>query len=219
MDGIPPAVELLERAVGYTRGTLAHVTDDRLDHPTPCAHWRLADLLDHMADSLDAFTEASSGLLPLHPAPAPGVGQGRVGSGRVDSGRVVPRGGPGAGARVELLRTKACALLGAWSAPAARRVVLDDRTLDADLLLRAGALEIAVHGWDVGQATGVDVPLPDALARDLWPVARALIDDGDRGGRFGPPTVWTGTATPSGSVLGFCGRQPLLHHWSLGELG
>jgi uncharacterized protein (TIGR03086 family) len=213
MDGIPPAVELLERAVGYARGTLAHVTDDLLDHPTPCAHWLLADLLDHMADSLDALTEASSGLLPLYPAPRTGPAPS---TGEIDSARVGPSGA--AGARVELLRTKACALLGAWSAPAARRVVLDDRTLDADLLLRAGALEVAVHGWDVGQATGVDVPLPDALARDLWPVARALIADGDRGGRFAPPTVWTGAATPSGAVLGFCGRQPLQHHRPRREL-
>lgn len=192
MDGTLPAVELLERAVGYTRGTLASVTDALLDHPTPCAQWRLRELLHHMADSLDAFTEASSGLLPLAPAPA----------------------GVRPGSPVELLRTKACALLGAWSAPAARLVVLEDRALDADVLLRAGALEIAVHGWDVGQATGADVRIPDELALDLWNVAHDLIDDRDRGGRFAPPTVWTGAPSPSGSVLGFCGRQPLQHHWS-----
>ena len=48
------ALELLERALGYTRGALATVGADR-SGPTPCAGWSLADLLCHMDDGLDAF--------------------------------------------------------------------------------------------------------------------------------------------------------------------
>jgi len=50
------ALELLERALGYTRGALATVGADR-SGPTPCAGWSLADLLCHMDDGLDAFLD------------------------------------------------------------------------------------------------------------------------------------------------------------------
>ena len=65
MNDAAPAVELLERAVSYTRGALAGVRPELLCQPTPCSRWRLGPLMEHMADSLDALTEASSGLVPL----------------------------------------------------------------------------------------------------------------------------------------------------------
>src|SRR5690606_3038881 len=65
-------VELLERAIAYTWGCLSNVDEHRLATPTPCARWDLAHLLDHMADSLDAFLEASSGVVTLVPATSSG---------------------------------------------------------------------------------------------------------------------------------------------------
>lgn len=181
--------ELLERAIGYTRGTLAGVSDDLLQRRTPCQAWRLADLLDHMADSLDAFTEASTGFVLIEPSEVQGT-------------------------RVELLRAKACTLLGAWSSPAAATVRLGaGAQLDARLLLGAAALEVTLHGWDVGQATGSDLPVPEALAGALLPVARALIDAGDRGVRFGEEVPLEGPGRAA-ELLGFCGRRPLQHHSS-----
>lgn len=186
MDGTVAAVELLERAIGYTRGTLATITHDDLDRPTPCDRWRLGQLLDHMADSLDAFTEASGGLVPV---------------------RVIPV----SGTRVDVLKEKACALLGAWSSPAAETVWLDDARLDAAVLLSAGALEIVLHGWDVGQATGAGVPLPEGLADELVPIARDLLTDADRRVRFGPALL-PEDGSASAELLAFSGRQPLLPH-------
>ena len=55
----PTALELLERAIAYTRGSLLLVTEADLDRPTPCREWRLLDLLRHMDDSLLAFAEAA----------------------------------------------------------------------------------------------------------------------------------------------------------------
>ena len=64
--------------------------------PTPCAGWTLARLLAHMEDALDAFTEAAAGHVAVTPAPP------------TDD-------------RVDALREKACALLGAWADGATRR--------------------------------------------------------------------------------------------------
>ena len=62
LDG---GVELLERALGYTRTALARVDRTDLTRPTPCSRWDLAALLAHMDDALDAFLEAAGGLLVL----------------------------------------------------------------------------------------------------------------------------------------------------------
>lgn len=183
MSAATDPVALLERAVGYTRGALVTVTHDALGRRTPCAGWSLADLLDHMADGLDAFVEASSGI--------------------VEVSAVQPVGTP-----VRVLQEKACALLGAWSAPAARSVRLGDARLESTVLLAAGALEMAVHGWDVGQATGVAAPLPRSLAIDLMPVARATVTPADRGARFEEPVPTSCGASDGARLLGFLGRSP-----------
>jgi uncharacterized protein (TIGR03086 family) len=156
------SVELLERALGYTRLRLAEVDATLLDRPTPCAGWSLADLLAHMEDALDAFTEAAGGEVA-----APAV-----------------RRGP---APTAVICDKARGLLGVWSRPAPGDVLIGDRELTSRLLVATAALEVAVHGWDVGRATGADAPLPPALATDLLPVARATVTCLDRGVRFAAP--------------------------------
>jgi hypothetical protein len=108
------ALELLERALAYTRGTLNEVRDDDLDRPTPCARWDLRDLLLHMDDALDAFTEGA---------------HGRVG--------VVAE--PSAAWHVATLQRKACGLLGAWSNPPPRGGALPE-SLARELLHTAWLL-------------------------------------------------------------------------------
>jgi uncharacterized protein (TIGR03086 family) len=175
-------VELLERAIGYTRGTLSGVRDELLDRPTPCTAWTLADLLAHMSDSLDALTEASRGVIAIAPAPIDHSG-------------------------VAVLRDKACHLLGAWSNPHAAEARVGSARIESTILLHAGALEIAVHGWDVGQATGTAEPIPEALAAALVAAAPHLITRADRPSRFGPPASTTGAASSSALLLAFTGRH------------
>lgn len=49
---------LLDRAVGYTLGSLDLVTPAALTHPTPCHDWNLHALLQHLDDSFAALHEA-----------------------------------------------------------------------------------------------------------------------------------------------------------------
>jgi uncharacterized protein (TIGR03086 family) len=174
------ALELLERALTYTRTTLSSVGPDR-SGPTPCAGWSLADLLAHMDDGLDAFLEGAGGTVrvevPRHP-----------------------------GADLERLQRKACHLLGVWSSPTPSMVSVGDQSLPTDLLVPTAALEIAVHGWDVAQATGLDHPLPADLARSLLPVARRMVADEDRAERFSAPLKPDPGAGSSGQLLAFLGR-------------
>jgi uncharacterized protein (TIGR03086 family) len=175
------ALELLERALTFTRMSLTTVGPDR-SGPTPCARWSLADLLAHMDDGLDAFLEAAGGVV------------------RVE----VPRR---PGSDLEVLRRKACHLLGVWSGPTPPVVDVADRPLPASLLVSTAALEIAVHGWDVGRATGRGPDLPDDLARALLPVARHVVGPEDRPDRFAAARPTVGPGPGSRQLLGFLGRR------------
>ncbi|GGO74019.1 TIGR03086 family metal-binding protein [Nocardioides deserti] len=191
LDG---AVELLDRSLAYARGALADVTEADLDRRTPCIAWTLRALLAHMEDALDAFTEAASGVVRVDPPPPTRT-------------------------RVDALREKACALLAAWTRAAATSrggsarssVAVGDAGLAGPVLVAAAALEITVHAWDVGRATGRGRPVPDDLARGLLAVAGVVVDPADRGVRFGPVRPVADDATYAVQLLAFLGRDADLH--------
>jgi uncharacterized protein (TIGR03086 family) len=182
LDG---AVELLDRSLAYTRVMLADVRPDILDRPTPCAGWTLGHLLAHMEDALDAFTEAAEGRVEVDPIPPTET-------------------------RVDALREKACALLGAWTAarPSSQPVQVGDVGIDAPLLVATAALEITLHGWDVGQATGRRTRIPAELAEGLLAVAQQVIDPVDRGRQFANPRPARPEAGPDVRLLSWTGRAP-----------
>jgi uncharacterized protein (TIGR03086 family) len=180
--GLAGSVELLERALGYTRVVLADIGPQHLEAPTPCSGWTLARLLAHMEDALDAFTEAAAGRVQVEP--------------------VLP-----ADDRVTALREKACALLGAWTEARPSAVVVGDRHLEAPLLVATAALEIAVHGWDVAQSTGTGTPIPEDLARGLHPVAARVVQPAYRGTRFAPARRPAPPTSRSDVLLAFLGRM------------
>jgi uncharacterized protein (TIGR03086 family) len=180
------ATELLERALGYTTGALGLVRPELLSRPTPCAGWDLRALLRHMNDSLLALLEAT-------------------GTGRVALSAAEPDADP-----VGALRVRACALLGRCAADAGPAVVaVGDRQLAARAVAAVGALEIAVHGWDVARACGADRPLPPSFALRLLGVSSALVDAADRPVRFAPPLPGHDGDSPGARLLAFLGRDPI----------
>ncbi len=178
-----PGVELLERALGYTCAALTTIGPDDLDRPTPCAGWRLGDLLAHMEDALDAFGEGAGGAIGLHSAaPTP------------------------AAHRVATLQRKARALHGTWAAAGDRPVLVGSVPMPVRAVSRLAAVEIAVHGWDVSRTTTAGPPLPEPLADALLPVAVCLADTADDGS-FAPPRPVPRGAPASQRLLAALGRE------------
>jgi uncharacterized protein (TIGR03086 family) len=178
---------LLERSVGYTRGAVQLVASTPLTAPTPCRGWDLLALLRHMNDGLAALTDAAE-------------------IGYVD---LLPVEGSDPGAElVERLRSRACALLAAWAHhPGVRRVAVADRALRSDVLAAAGSLEVAVHGWDLAQACGVDRPIPARLAFDLLEVVPLVVGEADRPARFAEPVDVPLGSGPGTRLLAVLGRS------------
>jgi uncharacterized protein (TIGR03086 family) len=72
----------------------------------------------------------------------------------------------------------------------------------------AGAIEIAVHGWDISQACGQRRPIPDALAAALLAIAPLLIPETGRHPLFSPPVAASAQASPGDRLVAFLGRNP-----------
>lgn len=188
--GPPPltgALDLLERAVGYARVSLRLVPQNGMGRPTPCPAWHLRDLLHHMDDSLTALQEAADlGAVAATPSiddPSQDI--------------------------VTTLRVRACTLLGAWTQDGGTTLVsVAGCPVTPSLLLGTGALEIAVHGWDVARACDGPRPLPRALSEELLELAPLLVSPDDRPTRFAPPVHVGLLAPPGDRLLAFLGRAP-----------
>jgi uncharacterized protein (TIGR03086 family) len=181
----------LAMAIDYSVAGAAAVTPDLLSLATPCRGWDLHTLLLHAIDSLDALAEGvGCGHITLHP---PAL-----------------RREPGSGPPAAFIE-RAGALVEACARPAdgghREPVTVADCPLSLDVLMAAGALEIAMHGWDIFQACGRDRPIPDALALDFLRLAPALITASERGLLFAWPVAVAATARPSDRLAAFLGRH------------
>lgn len=206
-----PELTLLERALAYTRGTLTSAARADPALPTPCMAWDLGDLLLHLHESLGALEEAGRvGRVAVDlPAPAPLS--------------PAPAGSPILAPVVRALRQQADRLLTAWTLHAGDRLVsIAGSPLRAGVLAAAGALEIAVHGWDVAAAArpaGAPPPdLPAGLAADLTAYLPLLVQPADRPTRFAravalAPGGGTGGTTAGAVLLAATGRDPDWPGW------
>ncbi len=183
----PASVAVLDSAVIWTHSCLQLARTSDLSLPTPCTRWDLGQLLEHMEDSLTALGEAAD------------LGRVRVSQRREheDTDRVIDR-----------IVQRACATRAAWqrrltSAP----ISVGDLALGRDTTAMVGALEIAVHGWDVAQVVGGPQRIPEDLAARLYDVARAVVTPDERGFRFAAPVPVAATAPMSTLLLAHLGRR------------
>jgi uncharacterized protein (TIGR03086 family) len=178
--------ELLERAINYTVGGLQSVTAETLTRSTPCREWNLRALLAHMNDSLIALQQACEvGQVDLEP---------------------IDELGPDP---VATVRNRAWGLLGAWTNASWRRSIsVAGCPLPTEIVTGTGAVEIAVHGWDVARACGQRRPFPASLAEELLAFAATVVTDADRPTRFAAAVEVPQLASPEDRLVAFLGRNP-----------
>jgi len=197
-------IELLAGAISYLLSACAPIGTAELTLPTPCPDWDLARLLGHLCESMaDLETALRTGRLDLE-GPA-----GRTG-----------------GDPVEALRDQAAQLLCAgycYDGPE-RFVAVGGLPMPAGLVACTGAVEIAVHGWDVsaararagGDGAGGDgagceggvpgTPIPAGLAARLLRLSPLLV--ASREGLFAVPVEVPAQASPGDRLVGYLGRNP-----------
>jgi uncharacterized protein (TIGR03086 family) len=181
---LPAGVGLLERAINYLLGVLHEVRDGEMSARTPCTDWNLRELLGHLDESLVALQEATTGHVSLSPTDRPVADP------------------------VSALRDRACCLLSAWTNATRVDVTVGDAGLTTGIVATAGAVEVAVHGWDVARALGRRRPIPPGLAEEMLAVSPLLVSEADRPARFAVPVAVPAQAPAGDRLLAFLGRRP-----------
>ncbi|MEV6158767.1 maleylpyruvate isomerase family mycothiol-dependent enzyme [Nonomuraea sp. NPDC052129] len=214
VDARVGGVALLGRAIHYALGCLSLVTPGDLDRPTPCEGWDLQALLAHANDSFAALTEAAAfGHVALVP-PLNNDGHGHDccdGHDGGDGGHGGHGGGGGGGDDDGGLRNRATSLLRAWARSTDVMVTVGGCPLTAAMVSAVGAVEVAVHAWDVARTCGHRRPIPEDVAAELLPLARLFVTDADRPARFAVPLNAAPRATAQDRLLAYLGRDP---HWA-----
>jgi uncharacterized protein (TIGR03086 family) len=187
---------LLAGAISYMLGVCALVRPGEMALPTPCADWDLGMLLGHLSDSMaDLETAFRTGHLDLERLPDHVAGD-----------------------PVETLRDRAaellCAVYGYGGAGCF--VAVGGLPVPAGLVACTGAVEIAVHGWDVsaararascgGAGHGGVQPIPAVLATQMLRLGPLLVVG--REGLFAVPVDVPAQASPGDRLVGYLGRCP-----------
>jgi uncharacterized protein (TIGR03086 family) len=184
----PPALALLAGAIGYALGACAAIAPGEMSLPTPCAEWNLETLVVHLGDSMaDLEATIRTGRLDLDAEPPPE---------------------PVSGDLTEILRDRAAELLSACyeGCGPERFVLVGGLPLSAGIVACTGAVEIAVHGWDVSVARGVGRPIPPGLATRMLSLSPLLV--AVREGLFADPVEVSPEASPCDRLVGYLGRVP-----------
>jgi uncharacterized protein (TIGR03086 family) len=185
------ATALLASAISYALGACARVGPAEMTLPTPCADWDLQALLAHLAASM---TDLESALRTGHLDPEPDESAGPDADG---------------GDLVEVLRDRAANLLFACYAHHGpdHLVLVGGLPLPAGIVACTGAVEIAVHGWDVSAARGRGGAIPPGLAARMLRLSPLLVTG--REGLFGAPVHVPAQASPGDQLVAYLGRTPL----------
>jgi len=204
MDTVSGAIELLTGAISYMLAVCAPIGAAEMTLPTPCPDWDVATLLGHLCQSMTDLETA-------------------LRTGRLDLEEPVGRAG---GDSVEALRDGAAQLLCAgycYGGPECF-VAVGGLPMPAGLVACIGAVEIAVHGWDVSAARArassgsassgsaspgrgtSQIPIPAALATRMLRLSPLLV--AGREGLFAVPVEVPAHASPGDRLVSYLGRHP-----------
>jgi uncharacterized protein (TIGR03086 family) len=210
--GLGGATGLLAGALRYALSVCALVKPAELASPTPCTEWDIGALLWHLGESV-ADLEAGLRTGTLDDAwpegPTPALARPRPGAALPAGNGLADSSGP-----LGALRERAAELLCACydGGPAERFVVVGGLPLPTGIVACTGAVEIAVHGWDVSAALGRGGTIPAELATRLLALCPLL--ETSREGLFAAAVSVSPEASPGDRLLGYLGRDPGAPPWA-----
>ena len=180
--------ETLERAIGVAKGVLAGVRPDQLDDTTPCASWKVRDLVNHIVGGSYFFAASVEG--SEVPAEAPDFAGGDFLAAYEEGTKMA---------------------VAAFGAPGAmeRELTLPFGQMPASAFIGLATTDTFTHAWDLAKATGQSTDLDPELAEQLLAGAKLFISDSFRGDEpmpFGPKQEAPPGATAADELAAFLGR-------------
>lgn len=189
---------LLARGFEFAGKAVASAEGTSLDAPTPCTSWTLRNLLNHLIGIPDVLFRSVDGELLGPDDFSPDV---MAGIPAFDTDPL------GAYERAVARALEACARPGALDGFCT--MARGETPLRA--LATAAFSDSLAHGWDVAQASGRPVTIPDELAGPAAGFMATFISPGARSGahRHFAPQLPTAESTSAGDrLIAFLGRTP-----------
>ncbi|TCM37000.1 maleylpyruvate isomerase family mycothiol-dependent enzyme [Kribbella sp. VKM Ac-2568] len=188
-------LRLLERAICYTQESMDAVVAGFGPLPTPCSDWDLHELLAHVNGSLTDLQQGVELGFIDHCPQQDGLDECR------DPTSVL----------VTTFRARSRQLLDtcAGAPQSDGRIAVGGSLIARDVVMVSGAVEIAVHGWDISVACGHHHPIPARLALGLLTLSQLVVDNWMRESLFGAPVPVSPLASPSDQLIAFLGRRPV----------
>ncbi len=179
----------LQQAIATTRNVLVGVATDQMTLETPCASWKVRELINHIVGAQYFFVAGVEGAPPA--------------GGDTDYA---------AGDYIAAFDAASAACLGVFSTEGVMQKML---TLPFGAMPGAAFLGLAttdtfVHGWDLAQATGQPTDLDPELAGALLAQSKMAIQDafrGPEGAPFGPEQHAPAGASVADQLAAFLGRK------------
>jgi uncharacterized protein (TIGR03086 family) len=184
------AAENLARAFASTRNVLSNLKDDQLDDPTPCASWKVRDLVNHIIGGAHWFGASTESGASADISDTDWTAGDRVASFDAGVARAVA----------------------AFDAPGAQEkiVKLPFGEFPGAIYMALATNDTFTHGWDLAKATGQATDLDPELAEQLLTGAKMSIPDQFRGAEpmpFGPIVEPPPNGTAADNLAAFMGRK------------
>jgi uncharacterized protein (TIGR03086 family) len=207
----PGAGGLLAAALEYALQAAASAGPGLLARPTPCRDWDLRMLLRHVAESLAVLQEGlTSRRIALHAGPEDAaVTADPLAAFRDRAARLLAASRAHDGS-TDGPERHGHPVNGLCRAAALTHgvILIGGHWLPRDIAAGAGALEVAMHGWDIALACGRPEPIPGPLAARLLQLSPLLVPAGGRAPLFAEPVPVPAAAGPSDQLAAFLGRPP-----------
>ena len=178
--------EDLARAYGAVGDLIAEIRPEQWKAPTPCTEWNVRDVVEHLVGMDLVFVALIEG------GPMPERGADRLGDDPVGAWRASSASLQAAFSRPGVLERSYAGPMG--SATGAER-------------LQIRLYDLLAHGWDLAQATGVPVRVPEDLAERSLAFVRVQLSPQPRTGRFAEPQTIEESAPAIDRLAAFLGRS------------
>lgn len=175
----------LSECAEVVTATASGIAVEQLGNRTPCEKFTVAELLDHLGQTLSSSTRAA------RKEPQPGEG-------------AVP------GMSAQTVARCAETAAAAWSAPEAYEGTthFGPGEMPAGFAATITLEELALHGWDLARATGRPFDLGDETAQLVLSAVEEIAEQARANGAFGPPVPVPADAPAFHQALGASGRNP-----------
>ncbi|HVT75953.1 MAG TPA: TIGR03086 family metal-binding protein [Acidimicrobiales bacterium] len=181
--------EPLERSMANFKAVLANVSKDDLDKQSPCAAWKVRDIVNHVTNGSDFFVTGLGG---------PAFGDNDFTSGDFHAAF-----------------DDACArTLAAFNEPGAmeKTANMPFGPIPAPALMGIATTDIFTHAWDLAKATGQSTDIDPEFAGQIYENVQATIPDAFRGEEGSGMPFCAKQEAPAGAcnadkVAAFLGRR------------